>query len=73
MVWPIAAYIASRIVSREAPIETREIRNASGKKIAEAEYLDGKLNGRSRAWSGSGALILDAQCADGDYHGTYLS
>ena len=73
MVWPIAALIAARVNRRETPIETREIRNAVGDKIAETEYVDGKLNGRSRAWDERGALVLEAQCANGDYHGTYMS
>jgi antitoxin component YwqK of YwqJK toxin-antitoxin module len=51
--------------------EVRELRDESGHPIGEAEFLDGRLNGRSRLWTPGGVLIEESNFRNGEHHGSY--
>jgi len=51
--------------------ETRILNDESGRKIGEAEYLDGKAHGITRIWSPDGVLTQEAEMEHGEYHGKY--
>ena len=53
--------------------ELREIRDSDGRVTAQAEYLDGKLDGQSKVWSKDGTLILEDHYRNGERHGIYQS
>ncbi|MFC1773539.1 toxin-antitoxin system YwqK family antitoxin [Pseudomonadota bacterium] len=53
--------------------ETRVLKDESGRKVGEAEYVDGKPHGISRIWTVEGVLSLEAEMENGEYHGEYRS
>ena len=50
-------------------VELREIHDAAGRRIGEAEYVNGKLDGRSRLWTSSGVLIQEPHFQNGQHDG----
>lgn len=53
--------------------EKRIIEDQAGRKIGEAEYLNGKPHGVTRVWNPDGVLTLEAEMDSGEYHGKYTS
>jgi len=50
-----------------------KIHSKNGRLIAEAQYINGKLNGYSKTWNEEGILTLHANHKDNEYHGIYKS
>jgi antitoxin component YwqK of YwqJK toxin-antitoxin module len=53
--------------------ELRTIEDDSGRKIGEAEYLDGKPHGVTKIWTPEGVLTQEAELEFGEYHGKYCA
>jgi antitoxin component YwqK of YwqJK toxin-antitoxin module len=52
-------------------VELREIHDASGRRLGEAEYVNGKLHGRSRIWTPGGVLVQESHFRNGEKDGPY--
>lgn len=56
-----------------ADAEIRILKDDAGRKIGEAEYVNGKAFGMSRLWAEEGVMTLEAEMENGEYHGKYRS
>jgi len=56
-----------------ADTEIRILKDDSGRKIGESEYVNGKAHGISRLWGVEGVMTLEAEMEYGEYHGNYRS